>query len=202
MASGSSSSIFSSACRAFLPLNPQGLPACPPDSVVQYGGQFCHQHQLAGVWRRDNDELSDADDRPHRPELRLCGNGHGGSGAVHPWPRSPLGTDARQLLGRPDTQHRSTSSCRCRSFSRSSSSRRASCRPSPDMRRSSSWTRSRDAQGQTSHGTGDRRRPCGIADSDQATRHQWRRLLQRELGPPVRESDAVLESVWSCCRSS
>ena len=52
-------------------------------------------------------------------------------------------------------------------------------------------------QGQPGHresdaeGTGHRRRPGRIADRDQATRHQRRRLLQRQLGAPVRESDAA-----------
>ena len=37
------------------------------------------------------------------------------------------------------------------------------------------------------------RRPGRVADRDQAARHERRRLLQRELGAPVREPDAALE---------
>ena len=39
----------------------------------------------------------------------------------------------------------------------------------------------------------DRAGPGRVAGSDQAARHQRRRLLQRELGAPVREPDAVHE---------
>ena len=43
--------------------------------------------------------------------------------------------------------------------------------------------------------------PGGVADRDQATRHQRRRLLQRQLGASVRESDAAVELPGAAVRS-
>ena len=47
--------------QGFLPLNPQGFGAVSPELLVQHRDQLRHQHQLAGLWRRDHDELSDPD---------------------------------------------------------------------------------------------------------------------------------------------
>ena len=116
----------------------QGVPAAQPAGlgrrlarlVVQHRGQLRHQHQLAGLRRRDDDELPHADARPDRAELRLGGDRHGGAGRADPRLRAPLGADDRQLLGRPDARARSTSCCRCRSSWRWSWCRRAWCRRS------------------------------------------------------------------------
>ena len=43
--------------------------------------------------------------------------------------------------------------------------------------------------------------PVGVADRDQAARHQRRRLLQRQLGASVREPDAAYRTSWRCWRS-
>ncbi len=54
-------------------------------------------------------------------------------------------------------------------------------------------------EGQSGHREGDRdraddsARTRGVADRDQAARHQRRRLLQRQFGAPVRKPDAALE---------
>ena len=60
---GASSSTRCSACRAWLPLNPQQLRACQPGLLVQHRGELRHQHQLAGLRRRVDDELPHADAR-------------------------------------------------------------------------------------------------------------------------------------------
>ena len=70
--------------------------------VVQHRRQLRHQHQLAGLRRRDDDELPDPDAGADGPELRLGGHRHGDAGGVHPRLRAPHGRDDRQLLGRPD----------------------------------------------------------------------------------------------------
>ena len=41
----------------YLPFNPQGQTGVEQSLVSQYLGEFRHQHQLAGLWRRDHDEL-------------------------------------------------------------------------------------------------------------------------------------------------
>ena len=124
--------------QGILPLNPQGLGAVSPDSSFNTAVSFATQHELAGLWRRDDDELSHADARPHRPELRLGGGGHGGRGRAHPGLRPPLGPDDRQLLGRSHPDAPSTSCCRCRSSWRWCWSPRAWCRRSVRMPRSRS----------------------------------------------------------------
>ena len=50
-------------------------------------------------------------------------------------------------------------------------------------------------------GAGARSGPGGVADRDQAARHQWRGLLQRQLGAPVRESDAAVQLPRNAARS-
>ena len=50
-----------------------------------------------------------------------------------------------------------------------------------------------DADGKPVTTQTDRRRPGGLADRDQAARHQRRRVLQRQLGPPAGEPHAALE---------
>ena len=45
-------------CRVYLPLNPQGFGGVPRRSRLQHGDQLRHQHQLAVLWRRDDDEPS------------------------------------------------------------------------------------------------------------------------------------------------
>ena len=82
---------------------------------VQHRGQLRHQHQLAGLRRRDDDELPHPDARPDGAELRVGRDRHGGAGRAHPRLQRALGRHDRQLLGRPDAQRRSTSCCRCRS---------------------------------------------------------------------------------------
>ena len=50
--------------QGVLPLNPQDFAGSEPRLVVQHRGELRHQHQLAGLRRRSDDELSHADARP------------------------------------------------------------------------------------------------------------------------------------------
>ena len=97
--------------QAWLPLNPQGMARRRARFRVQHGGELRHQHQLAGLRRRDDDELSDADAGPQRPELRLRGDRHGRARGTHPRLRAPQARTHRQLLGRSHADRRSTSCC-------------------------------------------------------------------------------------------
>ncbi len=89
---------------------PPGRPAAEPAGprrgdarlVLQHRRQLRQQHQLAGVRRRDDDELPHPDAGPDRPELRVGRGGHGDPGRVRPGLLAPLGRDDRELLGRPD----------------------------------------------------------------------------------------------------
>ena len=52
--------------QSFLPLNPRGFDAVRAGPRIQHVGELHHQHQLAELQRRDDDESSDPDARPHR----------------------------------------------------------------------------------------------------------------------------------------
>ncbi len=88
-----------------LPLNPQKMGAVSRRLVLQHRGQLRHQHQLAGLRRRDDDELPHPDARPRRAELRLGRDRHGRAGRPDPRLRAQAGGRHRQLLGRPDAHH-------------------------------------------------------------------------------------------------
>ena len=60
----------------------KSLPANTPDSGVQHRGQLRHEHQLAELRRRDDDELSLADARADGAELRLGRVRHGRAGGA------------------------------------------------------------------------------------------------------------------------
>ena len=62
---------------------------------MEHGRQLRHQHQLAGLRRRDDDELPDPDARPDGAELRLGGDRHGRAGGADP-AASP-GTSAKTI---------------------------------------------------------------------------------------------------------
>src|SRR5262245_60612016 len=78
---------------------------------------------------------------------------------------------------------------RCRSSKRRATSKPSST-PTATLSRTPAATSQGDGAGDTADvadGTG------GLADRDQATRHQRRRLLQRQLGPSIREPHAAVE---------
>ena len=189
--------------QALLPLNPAGIRRGLARFLVQHRGELHHQHQLAGLRRRDHHELSHPDARAHCAELRLGGDRHGGGCRADPRrSRARIFEDGRQFLGRSHARHALHPAARCPSCSRSCSSRKACRRRSPPTRpcrssnRSNTTTRSstppdsrsRTTNGQSRHregdaeGAGHRRRPGRLADRDQAARHQRRRLLQRQFG--------------------
>ena len=73
--------------------------------LVQYRRQLHDQHELAGIRRRDDDELSDPDGRPHRAEFRVGGGRHRARHRTDPRLRPPFGEHGRQFLGRSDAVH-------------------------------------------------------------------------------------------------
>ena len=122
-----------------LPLNPQGFDARAGRSRLQHVDQLRHQHQLAELWRRDDDESSHADARPHRSQfpLRRDRPRHGLRAGAR-LSRAEV-ADGRQFLGRSDARD-----ALCAAAARRSSSRlrwsRSACRrrsPAPSKRRRS-----------------------------------------------------------------
>ena len=124
--------------QGVLPSEPAGPRGRVARLVLQHRRQLRHQHQLAGLRRRDDDELPHPDAGAHGAELRL---------APRPaWPRwRPSSAGSRGAPPRPSATsgsisrgRRCTSCCRSRSCWRSSWSPRASSRPSAPTRRSRS----------------------------------------------------------------
>ena len=83
--------------QGLLPFNPQGFgrrtrPGSHGDDAgpgVQHRRQLHHQHELAGVQRRIDDELPGADGGAGRAELRLGGRRHRGRDRAGPRLRPP-----------------------------------------------------------------------------------------------------------------
>ena len=121
----------------------------------------------------------DADGRADGAELRLGRRRHRARHRADPRLRAALGADRRQFLGRSHALRCSTCCCRSRSWWRwrwSRSACRRTCTPIPT--RHAGRRKAADRPG-----------PGRLADRHQAARHQRRRLLQRQLGPSVREPE-------------
>ena len=70
--------------QQLLPLNPQGFGAGRAGARVQHRRVVHDQHQLAGLWRRNDHELFHADGRPRLPQLRPGRRWHLCCHRVHP----------------------------------------------------------------------------------------------------------------------
>ena len=68
---------------------------------LQHRRQLRHEHELAELRRRVDDEPPHADERARRPELRLGGGRHRGRDRARPRHHAAPQRDDRQLLGRP-----------------------------------------------------------------------------------------------------
>ena len=96
-----------------LPFNPTDRSGVVADGCVQRRDQLRHQHQLAVVLGRVDDEPPHPDGRLHRPELRVGGGRHGGRD--RPDPRHhPHRTRATSATSGSTSSGRSCGSC-CRS---------------------------------------------------------------------------------------
>ena len=150
-------------------------------SGVQYVGELHHQHQLAELRRRDHHEPSHPDARSHGAQLPVGGDGSRDGLRACARICAFVSGDGRQLLGRRDPHlslHPSADLvCRraglCRLGHAADACRRRRC---DDARR-------RQA--------GHFHRPGGESGDHQGTRHQRRRLLQRQRGAPVRKSQRL-----------
>ena len=144
---------------------------------LQYGGQLRHEHELAELRRRVDDEPSHPAGRPDRAELRLRGRRHRRRDHARARDHTPTERDSRELLGRPhqvDDAHPPAARARARPCAR-----RARRRPDAPRPRGRAHRCGRDA--------GDLPRPGREPGGDQGARHERRRPPQRELRPSVRE---------------
>ena len=115
------------ASAEFPAAQPAGLRSGRPGSRLQHLDQLRHQHELAELRRRDDDEPSHADARPHRAQFPVGRDRPRDGLRAGARLRALGGADHRQFLGRYDARRRSMCCCRCRSSWRSRSSRSA-CR--------------------------------------------------------------------------
>ena len=100
-----SGSISLQRIQGVLPLDPTDADGSASRPRVQHGGHLRHQHELAELRRRADDEPPHPDGRPHGAELRLGRGRAGRRGGADPRVRAPPLGDDRQLLGRPHARH-------------------------------------------------------------------------------------------------
>ena len=185
--SASSSPVCSTAIQRLqghLFLNPDHMKGGARAPRAEHDRELHHEHELAVLRRRVHDVVPHPDGRARGAELRVCGVGMAVLAAVVRCDRAALRGNARQLLGRPlpvDRLH-----------PLAPVDRRLG---DPDLAgRAADVPRARDGRDASGRAPAvDRARACCVADRDQAARHERRRLLQLELGRPVRESDRPLE---------
>ena len=170
-----------------LPFNPTNHAAVAPFGAFNIAVSFVTNTNWQWYSRRADDEPPHPDARPRGAELRVGGGGHGGrrwrSSAASPAPAPRTLGNFWVDLTRTITAHPAADVARRSPWC---SSRRASIQnfsvATPTRPRSTSDRR-------RGHDPVDPRRTGGVADGDQAARHQRRRLLQRQLGAPVREPE-------------
>ena len=178
--------------QGVLPLNPAGLPAVDPDVAFNtavsfatntnwqaYGGETTMSHLTQMLGLTVQNFVSAATGMAVLVAL------------IRGFTRRQADGD-RQLLGRPrphDALRPAAALARPRARPRLAG-RAADLRGEGD----GAAARADDRRGRRAgDAAGDRARAGRVADRDQAARHERRRLLQRELGPPAREPDAALE---------
>ena len=125
-----------------LPLNPAEDGRRLARLVLQYRGELRHQHQLAGLRRRIDHELSHPDAGAQRAELPFGSDRHGGADRADARFCPQAGERHRQFLGGSHPLDHLRPAAALASCSPARSSRRAWCRPSSPTR-PWSWCSSR-----------------------------------------------------------
>ena len=95
----SSSSTRCMRLQAVLPFNPAGHVGGPAGPRLQHRRQLHHQHQLAVLRRRDDDELSRPDGRADGAQLRLGRDRHRARGRADPRLRARSAQHASAISG-------------------------------------------------------------------------------------------------------
>ena len=198
--------------RRLRPATPAGHAAAEPGrhgpGIARFRAEHRHQlrrqHQLAGLRRRIDHELPDADAGAHGAELRVRRDRHRRAVRVDPRAGAPLQRHAGQLLDRHGPQHAVCAAAavadpgpgagqpgrdpELQPLCRGADRRGAALRPAARGRAGPAGAgRGRPA----GHRPGGHADPDagdgsgGLAGSDQAAGHQRRRLLQRQLGPSL-----------------
>ena len=170
---------------------PRGPRRREPVRGVQHGHQLRDQHELAGLRRRDDHELPDADAGAHVPELHVGRGRDGGARRADPRVHASARRRPRQLLAR------HCSRAWCTSCSRSRDRRR---RPRHAGRRADVLALGGGARIQGFDQT-IARGPVASQIAIKQLGHERRRVLQRELRASVRGRGARSATSSSCSRS-
>ena len=170
------------------PADPE-RPAVQPDrrrqrhagARVQHRGQLRHEHELAELLPRDDDEPPHPDDGAHGAELRVGRGRHGGDGRADPRPRACRASARSATSGSTSCARRCASCCRSRSCSRvvlvvggviqNTHGFHDGARPSPAPSRRSPVARSRAR----SRSSSSARNGGGFFNTNSATRSRTRR---------------------------
>ena len=157
------------------------LPLRAVECHVQYDVVVLDQHELAVLRRRDDDELLQPDGRADGSELPVGGRRHRRRGRARPRHHRPQRQEPGQLLA----GHRAHRPVRAHA---GVDRGRAGARlPGRDRELQLVSRRPRDHRADPGRRDGAGR----LSGGDQAARHQRWRVLQRQFGAPVRESDRV-----------
>ena len=175
-----------------LPLNPDKMGAGRSRSGVEHRRLVHDEHELAGLQRRVDDVALHADGGADVPQLRLRGRRHRPGHRPHSRHRPRQREDDRQFLGRSDPLH---------AVGAPPDLPRRGDAP-PVAGRDPEFPSDRRGDDGRREGPEDPAGAGGLAGSDQGARHQRRRLLQRQLGPPIREPDALHATCSRCSSSS
>ena len=144
-----------------------------------------HQHELAELLGRVHHGLRRPDGRPRGAELRVRGGRHRGRDRADPRLHAEQDRPAGQLLGRRDPGHHPAADPVLGHRRHHLDGHRRDRQLQPHERDPHAVRRHAD----------DGRRPGRLAGGHQGAREQRRRVLQRELGAPVREPEPVLRLV-------
>ena len=176
------------------PAQPREPSWCACSARLQHRGELRHEHQLAELHRRDDDELLLADRRARAAQLPQRRHGHGDRDRRHPRDRPAHDEHARQLLGRHRARHALRPAADQRR--RRARARRQRRHPEPQRLLDRPHAHQRD--------TDDRAGPGRITGGDQGPRDQRWRILQRQQRAPVREPQRIHERASRssrCCSS-
>ena len=178
--------------QGHLPLNPADYPGMSWYVAFNTAASFVTNTNWQFYVGRVDPLVPQPDGRARRAELRLGGRRHRGDGRGHPR-ASPGGAPARSATSGP-TWCASRSTC-CVPLAVVARPGARLAGRHPDVRRPGHVPDPRGADARhhrrrrRARHPDDLPRAGGVADRDQARRHQRRRLLQLELGGPVREPD-------------
>ena len=107
--------------QGHLPFNPDHMKGGAAGAVVQHRDQLPHEHELAGLRRRVDDEPPQPDVRAGRAAVPLGGGRHGSRGGVHPRADPPARRRRWAASGSTLCARPRVCCCRSRSSSRSCS---------------------------------------------------------------------------------